>query len=133
MKSFPLQIVTPEGVRFIGEAESILIRTTDGDVEILAGHSDLVSAVGTGRVRIKAGGESKFASASGGILTVKGGTVKLICVTLEFKEDIDLERANLAKEKAEERIARAKSDVELDLARAKLQRALSRINVSSIK
>ena len=133
MKSFSLKIVTPEGARFDGEAESILFRTTDGDVEILAGHSDLFGAIGTGRVRIIQGGNSKFASASGGVFSIKGGAAKLVCVTFEFKEDINLERANLAKEKAEERIARAKSDRELDLAKAKLQRALSRINVATNK
>ena len=53
MRSFKLDIVSPDGAIFSGEAERLLARTTDGDVEILAGHTDLLSALGTGRARIR--------------------------------------------------------------------------------
>ena len=56
MKPFHLQIVTPEGLLFDGDAESLLVRTGEGDVEIMRGHTDMFASVGVGRARILADG-----------------------------------------------------------------------------
>ncbi len=133
MKQFPLEIVTPDGEMYNGEAESVLVRTKDGDAEILCGHTDYLAAIGVGRVRIIIGGEHRFAAASGGFLSVEGGRVKLVCVTFEFAEDIDERRAEHAKEKAEAAISSAKDDKAIEIAKAKLARALSRLNVAGMK
>ena len=133
MKQFSLQIVTPDGTAFDGAAESLLVHTTEGDVEFLAGHVDYTAALGTGRARLTVNGEARYASCSGGFLTVSAGQVKLICVTFEFAENIDLERAKSAKEAAEQKIKDAKDEVALNLAKAKLARALSRIKVAELK
>ena len=76
--------------------------------------------------------QQNHAAVSGGFLTVKAGEVKLVSVTFEFKENIDLDRALEAKGKAEEKIAAAKDERTLALAKAKLQRALSRIGVAKM-
>ncbi|MBP3582990.1 MAG: ATP synthase F1 subunit epsilon [Clostridia bacterium] len=128
MKSFHLKIATPDGLEFEGEVESLLVRTAEGDAEILAGHTDFLSSLGTGRVRITAGGEKRFASASGGFVSVKGGDVSLVPVTFEFADDIDVKRAKAAKEKAEAELAAADKSAEA-LLKAKLARAINRINV----
>ena len=134
MNTFSLEIVTPDGAVFSGMAQSLLTRTDDGDIEILARHTDYLATVSTGRTRIiLEDGSKKFASTSGGFLYVSGGAVRLVLTTFEFAEDIDKKRAEAAKERAEELIAKAKSDRELDIAKAKLYRALNRINVSSYK
>ena len=134
MKEFSLQIVTPDKTAFDGKATSLLIRTAAGDVEILAGHADLLCALGTGRARIRfADGGERFAGASGGFLSVSEGTVRVAATTFEFADELDLDRAEAAKEKAEQRIKNAKSRAELDLAKAKLQRALTRIQVKPMK
>ena len=134
MKEFSLQIVTPDKTVMDGKAISLLIRTTTGDVEILAGHTDLLAALGTGRARIRtADGMDTFASVSGGFLSVSEGTVRVAATTFEFADELDLDRAEAAKEKAEQRIKNAKSRAELDLAKAKLQRALTRIQVKTMK
>ena len=74
MKDFPLQIVTPDKTVMDGRATSLLIHTKTGDVEILAGHTDLLAALGTGRARIRtAEGTDIFASVSGGFLSVANG------------------------------------------------------------
>ena len=132
MKEFHLQIVTPDGIAFDGMVESLLVRSEMGDVEILAGHTDLFSSLGIGRTRIKTAGGSRIGSSAGGFLSVAGGMVKLIATTFEFADDIDLERAKAAKERAEARIAAAKTDREIAVAKAKLQRALNRINVKEL-
>ena len=133
MKKFKLEIVTPDGVCYDGEAESLLVRTTDGDVEILNGHTDYIAALGIGRARILNGTEAKYASVSGGFITVTKAGVRLAAVTFEFAEDIDLERARRAEEEAQRRLREARDTVATELAKAKLARALSRINVAGIK
>lgn len=131
MREFKLQIVTPDGVAFDGMAESILVRTDDGDVQVLAGHVDYMASLGIGRAKLIVGGETRLASASGGFISVSGGEVKLVCVTFEFREDIDLDRAKRARYNAERLIREAKNDKELLLAEAKMKRAISRIDVAS--
>ena len=133
MRSFPLEIVTPDGLEFSGQAESILLRTTDGDLELLAGHADLLAALGIGRARIIIDGEHKLASVAGGFVLVKGGKVRVIATTFEFASEIDLDRAELAKERAEEQVKSAKNANELRLAESRLKRALNRINVKTTR
>ena len=128
MKSFNLKVVTPDGLAFDSEIESLLVRTDDGDVEFLAGHIDYMASLGTGRARIKQDGKDRYASVSGGFVTVSGGEVKLIAITFEFREDIDLERAKAARDEAKETLSSSKDDKSIALAKAKLQRALSRID-----
>ena len=131
MKAFSLKIVTPDAIAYDGTATSLLLRTGSGDVEILAGHADLVASVHTGRVRIRTESGDRVAAASGGFLTVQGGVVSLVVTTFEYSEQIDLARAEAAKAKAEAAMQNQKSDADLDLLRAKLQRAIVRIRVGS--
>ena len=134
MTEFSLQIVTPDKTAMDGKATSLLIRTTTGDVEILAGHTDLLAALGTGRARIRtADGADTFASVSGGFLSVSNGIVRVAATTFEFASELDLARAQAAKEKAEQAIKDAKSIADIDLAKAKLARALARISVKGMK
>lgn len=130
MREFKLKIVTPDGEVFSGNAESLLIKTDDGVVEIMAGHVDYMASLGTGRARVKTAEGDKVASASGGFLTVDKGEVTLVSTTFEWRDDIDLERARLAKETAEGLIKNAKDDKAMDVAKAKLMRALNRISVA---
>jgi F-type H+-transporting ATPase subunit epsilon len=133
MKAFHIEIVTPDGCAFSGEVQSLLVRTDDGDVEILAGHADYLASVSTGRVRLLIDGENRFASVNGGFLSVKGGVVSLCAITFEFADQIDVKRAEDAKAKAETALATAKDQKEELMFKAKIARATSRINVSSMK
>ena len=132
MQGFHLQLVTPDGLVFDGIADAIMVRTIGGDVEIMRGHEDYFATLGTGRARLTVNGEAKDASAAGGFISVKGGEVKLVCTTFEFAENIDIDRARLAKEKSEAAIANAKDADACRIARAKLARATSRINVAEL-
>nr|MBE6545774.1 ATP synthase F1 subunit epsilon [Oscillospiraceae bacterium] len=133
MNTFHLDIVTIYGNFFSDEVESLLVHTDDGDVEILAGHADFLAAVATGRARILKDGKERFASCSGGFISVTKSGVKLVTNTFEFADEIDLNRAKAAKEKAERAIERAKNDREINLAKAKLTRAINRINIAEKK
>ena len=137
MALFHLEIVTPDGPVFSGEAESLLVRCDSGDVMIMAHHADFFSSLGTGRAKLCVGGEDKNASLSGGFISVKGGEVKVVATTFEFAEDIDLERAEAAKARAEAAIEAAekaaKDEKTILIAKAKLKRALTRISVAKYK
>lgn len=134
MRTFHLEIVSPDGLEYEGEVESLLVHTTEGDVEILCGHMDYIGAVAIGRVRVReADGTSRLASCAGGFLSVTKECVRLVTVTFEFAEDIDAKRARAAKERAERTISNAKDRREKQLAEAKLARALNRIHIAETK
>ena len=133
MRAFNIEIVTPDGLKYSGEVESLLVRTTEGDIEILAGHTDFLASLATGRARLIVDGKTRVASASGGFLSVKGGKVRLCATTFEFAEDIDLKRAEEAKARAEAALSNARDDREERILRAKLMRAASRIKVADTK
>ena len=130
MRDFHLQIVTPDGVAYDGDASSVTVYTDDGDVQILAGHVNYMGSIGTGRTKlVTPDGKERIASTSGGFISVRDGEVKLVAVTFEFGEDIDLARARAAKERAEREMSEAKDKRALELAEARLRRALNRISV----
>ena len=131
MSTFHLKISTPDGLAFDGDVERLRVRMIDGDVCLLAQHTNYVSAVGAGEAAIVlANGQKRKAACIGGMLAMIDNEASLIATTFEWADDIDLERAQRAKDAAEARMAAAKNDKrELTLASAKLQRALVRINV----
>lgn len=99
MSTFHLQIVTPDGGFFDGEAEKLIVRAIDGDVCILARHSPYVTALGTGEARVTIDGKRRRAACAGGMLAVTKDNVRLVATTFEWAEDIDADRAQRAKEK----------------------------------
>ena len=132
MRDFHLRIVTPDGLAFDGEVKSLLVRTDDGDVEFLAGHTDYFAHLGIGRARLTIANGERFASVNGGFVSVDGGNATVVATTFEFAESIDLARARLAKENAEKALSVAKEQKDIDIARAKLLRAINRINVAEL-
>ena len=130
MRPVKLKIITPEKVFFDGETEQIIARTTVGDVGILKGHEPYCAALGIGQMRIKIDGEFRHAATSGGLLKVTPKETVVLVQTCEWSDEIDLDRANAAKETAEQRLEAAKSDAELRMAEAKLKRALNRIDTA---
>ncbi len=130
MTPFKLQIITPEKTVFDGETEQIIVRTTVGDVGILNGHEPYCAAVSIGQMRIMIDGNFRRAATSGGIIKVSKEKTTVLVQTCEWSDEIDVERAEAAKEAAEARVKAAKNDKELLLAEAKLKRALNRIDTS---
>ncbi len=131
MKKFIVKIATPDGEKFSGEAKSILVKSINGDLQIMRSHADLLAPLSTGRAKLMlSDGTERVAAASGGFILVKDGEVKIVATTFEFANEIDLKRAERAKEKAEEKIASTSDEKEIKLAKAKLARALTRISVS---
>lgn len=132
MTSFPLKIVTPDGLVFDGAAEQIIVRTTSGDVAILARHINYVAPLGMGRAVVISDGKRRTAACIGGMLSVVDGSVTLVPTTFEWAENIDANRAEDARQRAEKVIQSGNaSETDLKLAEAKLRRALVRKSVAS--
>ena len=130
MNDFPLKIVTPDGVSFDGTAQELIVRTASGDMGILAGHANCVAPVGMGQATVVCNGEKRYAACIGGMLTVLDGNVTLVSTTFEWSEDIDLDRAEASKQRAEAVLhSDTATKTDLMLAEAKLKRALVRTHV----
>ena len=134
MNSFSLKIVTPDGLEFEGMAEEVVVRTTSGDMGILAGHINCVAPLGMGRATFIINGQKRYAACIGGILSVSNGVVTLVPTTFEWSDEIDLDRASSAEERAKQILAdKNASKTDLTMAEAKLKRALVRKSVASYK
>ena len=119
MTPFRLKIVTPDGLIYDGQAEELLVRTTGGDVAILARHMNYVAPLGMGRAVVVSGGTRRTAACIGGMLSVCDGEVTLVPTAYERADKV------LHDESA--------SQMDLKLAEAKLHRALVRKSVASEK
>ena len=134
MNSFNLKIVTPDGLQFDGQAEELIVRTTTGDLGIMAGHISCVAPLGMGQAMILTGGKRRYAACIGGMVTVVNGEVTLVPTTFEWVESIDAARAEASQARAEKILHKKDaSDTELQLAQARLHRALVRKSVASYK
>ena len=131
MTPFPLKIVTPDGLIFDGQAEELIVRTSTGDMGILAGHINCVAPLGMGRAVVVVDGQRRYGACIGGMVSVVNGAVTLVPTTFEWAEDIDVKRAELSAERAKEVIGnKDASDADIRLAQARLKRALVRSNVA---
>ncbi len=134
MTPFPLRIVTPDGLIYDGQAEELVVRTTSGDLGILAGHINCVAPLGMGRATVIIDGKRRYGACIGGMVSVVNGGVTLVPTTFEWAESIDAARAEASQQRAENILHKKDaSDTELKLAQARLHRALVRRNVASYK
>ena len=132
--TFPLKIVTPDGLIFDGQADKLIVRTTTGDVAILARHINAVFPLGMGQAIVEADGQRRTAACIGGLLSVVDGEVTLVPTTFEWADKIDTDRVEISLKKANAILGNQKStDTEIALAQARLHRALVRKSVASYK
>jgi F-type H+-transporting ATPase subunit epsilon len=131
--SIELIIVTPERQLLREKVVEVTLPGADGQLGVLPGHAPLITELGIGELtyRGQGGSEGTLAIISG-FSEVLGDRVTVLAETAERPEEIDLRRAEEAKKRAEERLAAAASDPEIDWARAAiaLQRSLIRIQVA---
>ena len=134
MNTFPLKIVTPDGVHFDGLAEELIVRTTTGDIGILAGHINCVAPLGMGQAMIIVDGVRRYAACIGGMLSVVDNNVTLVPTTFEWSDQINIDRAKTSESRAKAVIGdKNATDAEIRLAEARLKRALVRKSVAERK
>lgn len=134
MNAFHLKIVTPDGLQYDGQAEELIVRTISGDMGILAGHVNCVAPLGMGRATMVVDGQKRHAACIGGMVSVVNGNVTLVPTTFEWAENIDVQRADRAYQRAQQTLQdKDASQTDIKLAEARLKRALVRKSVASTK
>ena len=131
MATFHLQIVTPDRQAYDGEAEKLIVRAVNGDVCILPHHIDYAVPLGIGEAKVTdEQGNTRLAACNGGLLSVRDNAARIMAITFEWQDEIDLDRARHAEAEAEERLASLeRADQNFAIAEAKLKRAITRIHV----
>ena len=123
------QLVSPERVLYEGDADMVVCRTSDGEIAFLPGHVPFVGALGIAKVRILLPEKGEVAAAvHGGFVEVSHDTVTILSDVAELPDQIDVVRAETAKERAEREVA---TDAENEEAQAALARAELRLEVAS--
>ncbi len=134
MSTFPLKIVTPDGLIYDGQAERLIVRSTTGDLAIMARHINYVTSLGMGKATVISDGNRREAACIGGMLSVVNGEVTLVPTTFEWADTIDVARAEASQHRAEDILHnRNATDTDIRLAEARLHRALVRKSVASRK
>ena len=131
MPTFQLEIVTPEKTVYSGEVEQLRAPGTEGGFGVLAGHHPMLSSLRIGELVFSAGDEGpKSVAIGGGFAEVQRDRVTVLAETAEFAQDIDVNRAEAARDRARELLARRREQ-QIDEARATLAlaRAVNRLRI----
>lgn len=130
MATIRLEVVTPERVVLEEDADIVVARAADGDLGILHGHEPVLSPLDAGELMYRASGEERHLAVAGGFLEVTPDRVVVLADTAERSEEIDRERAEEARARAEQALAQQRgTEMEAEAAAA-LQRALLRLRVA---
>lgn len=125
-----LRVVTPYGNGFEEEVERVIVRGTEGDLALLKSTAPMVSPLGIGKMKVLfPEGKEKEGNINTGYMSMKNDLVTIVTDAFEWNEEVDIERARKAKERAEKRLAQAKNRDDIDTKRAEmaLLRALNRL------
>ena len=127
MADMHLEIVTAERVVYSEDVSVVVAPGIIGDLGVLPSHAALLTRLRPGQLRVVKDGEESYLAVSGGFLEVLGNRVTVLADTAEQAEEIDVERAEAALKLAQERVASAPSDLDLQQALASMRRSQARL------
>lgn len=133
MAQIHLEVVTPTGPVISDDVDIVTAPGYGGEFGVLANHSPFLSTIKTGTLSFKKDKQTKYLMVSGGFSEVSNNKITFLVESAEYGHDIDVDRAMLAKERAEKRLAQAIQQSEkINLARAEaaMQRALARLRAA---
>lgn len=129
--SFTLRIVTPERTVYTGDTDTLRAPGSEGAFGVLARHAPMVAALGVGVVEFTEGGSRRRLATSGGFVEVSNEGTTILAETAEFGDEIDAERAQASRARAQERL-RQGGESDRARAQASLTRALNRLSVGGV-
>ncbi len=129
MSTLLLEIVTPERKVYSQTVEMVSVKGVDGELGILRGHIPIVTPLRIAPVKVKQGGQEKLIAVGGGFMEVRQDKVSILAESAELPEEIDVERAKSAKQRAVERLKQKMEDLDYKRAELALQRAVTRLEV----
>jgi F-type H+-transporting ATPase subunit epsilon len=130
-RAFSLRILSAERTLFSGEVESVILPALNGYLGVMAGHAPMVAALEAGEVAATTSqGERMHFAVSGGIANVTGDSTVVLANSAEKPEEIDVPRAEAARDRALQRLHIAAGEADLERARGALARARNRLKVA---
>ena len=132
-KTFDVEIITPDRVFYKGTADLLEFNTESGEIGVYRDHFPLTTVLEPGLVTIHHEDEEQVAAVHAGFAEILGDKVTLLAELAEWPEEIDLERAEAARERAEERIHNRNDNLDLKRAEFALHKALIRINLAEYR
>ena len=125
-----LKIITHERIVFDGEVDELVIHTTSGLIGILKDHIPITTSLEIGVTKAKIGDKFKYFATMGGVFQFRDNNAVILTDVCEDSSDIDVTRANAAKERAEARLAEYDAELDTQRAQAALARALARLQAA---
>jgi len=126
-----LEVVSPDGRVFTDDVDSVVVPGIEGELGILPHHTPLVTALGTGELRIRTAGTVQFMLISGGFVEVRPDKVVVMAFVAEHSDEIDAAAAAAARKAAEADLEAVHDPVDLARVRAALQTALMRERIAT--
>jgi F-type H+-transporting ATPase subunit epsilon len=126
-----LEVVTPERKVYSEDVRFVVVPGSEGELGFLPDHAPLVSALKIGLVRVHKDGKVLKIAVSGGFVEVRNSRVTILANAAEREDQIDVARAEAAKQRAEQRLAAGGPDIDIARAEAALKRALNRLKAIS--
>jgi F-type H+-transporting ATPase subunit epsilon len=130
--SLTLEIVTPDHALVTEDVDEVQVPGSQGYFGVLPGHTPLLATLGIGELWYRKGGSRLYLAIAGGFAEVLPDRVTILAQVAERAEDIDVARAERAKQRAEERLARPSEDTDFERAQASLTRATIRLQVAAL-
>lgn len=130
MAQLSVTIVTPDGPVLTGEYDMLSCRSTTGELGIMPNHVPLVAPLDISAIRLKQGTETEEIAVTGGFLELSHNEATILATAAEKEDEIDLTRAQEAKERAEQRLKSKQETLDLQRAEYALKRAINRIHVA---
>ncbi|MCR4861023.1 MAG: ATP synthase F1 subunit epsilon [Ruminococcus sp.] len=129
-KTFHLEIIATDRIFYQGECEHLVVTAIDGLVGIMAGHEPVVTSLPTGELKYMVDGKWHYGAISGGFIQVMPDQAIILADNCELPEEIDIKRAEEARQRAEEKMRQKQSIKEYYQTQAALNRAMNRLKVS---
>nr|WP_314464582.1 ATP synthase F1 subunit epsilon [uncultured Clostridium sp.] len=127
---FKLQIITPERKFYEGDASMVELTTTEGEIGVYRGHIPMTAIVAPGVLKIHEAGGMKDAALMSGFLEILPEKIVIMAEVAEWPEEIDLNRAEEAKVRAERRLKEQSGEIDVVRAETALKKALIRISLT---
>lgn len=129
-KLFRVQVISPDRTFYDGDVDMLELKTTEGEIGILAGHIPLTTIIAPGIMRLINDGEVREAALHDGFVEIIGDKVTILAESCEWPDEIDVNRANEAKLRAERRLKSGEGQINMTRAEMALRRSLTRIELA---
>lgn len=132
-KILNLEVVTPERIMLQEETQSIIVPAAEGLLGLLPNHAPIITGLNPGLIKYRQGADLHVLAISGGFMEVSNNKVSVLADTAELPNEIDIERANAAKERAQKRLKEPPPGLDVHRAELAFHRAMARLRAAEYK